>query len=89
MVYLGDKYNLLDASPYLHQKLKNREILDPYPAEQTDATQLYSATNSNDIRLATMERKLFPEHETNKNCVPMSEWQFMSFRKYITRALVH
>lgn len=81
MVYLGDNYNLLSASPYLHRKPKNRNILDPFPAEQTDVTQLYSTANSNDIRLGTMERKFFPEHETDKKCVPMSEWQFMSFRK--------
>lgn len=82
MIYLDGNYNVYDSSPYLHHQMKHRKVLDPYPAEQTDVTQLYDTTNSNDVRLERMERKFFPEHETNANCVPVSDWQFMSFRKY-------
>lgn len=80
MVYLGEKYNIISESPYPNQ-LKHREVYDQYPSEQTDATQLYGSTSSNDVRLKTMERKIFPRHETNRDCVPMSQWQFMSFRE--------
>jgi len=31
--------------------------------------------------MESMERKFFPEHETNKDCVPMSESQTSNFRK--------
>ncbi|KAL3786490.1 hypothetical protein HJC23_010656 [Cyclotella cryptica] len=79
VVYLDDDYNAFATSPYPHDRLKHRKILDSYPAEHTDATQLYGVASSNDILLQTMERKFFPEHETNRNCVPMSEWQLMSF----------
>ena len=51
-------------------------------AEQTDVTQLYDRTSSNDVKVSSsMERRHFPEHETNPECVPMSPWQVESFRK--------
>ncbi|KAL7517548.1 hypothetical protein ACHAWX_002467 [Stephanocyclus meneghinianus] len=79
VVYLDDNYNALATSPYEHYRLRHRRILDSYPTELTDATQLYGIASSNDSRLQTMERKFFPKHETNRNCVPMAEWQLLSF----------
>lgn len=82
MLFLDHNYNVYVSTPYPNNwmKMKHRKILDPYPAEETDVTQLYSVANSNDLRLETMEMKIFPEHETNEDCIPMSKWQFMSFR---------
>lgn len=80
MVYLDDHYSVISESPYSNQP-RHREVYDQYPSEQTDATQFYDSTSSNDVRLKTMERKIFPHHETDRNCVPMSQWQFLSFRK--------
>jgi hypothetical protein len=81
MLYLDAKYNVYVSSPYHLHQIKHRTMLDEYPAEHTDVTQVYDVTSSNDVRLKTMERKFFPEHETNKNCIPMSDWQLLSFRK--------
>ena len=53
-----------------------------YPADFSDVTQLYDTKSSDDVAIArTIERKFFPKHETNEDCVPMSPWQTMSFRK--------
>jgi hypothetical protein len=63
------------------QPVKGRNIVQ-YPAEFSDATQLYGTKDSDDAAvMETMERKFFPEHETNKVCVPMSESQTSNFRK--------
>ena len=63
------------------QPVKGRNIVQ-YPAEFSDATQLYDTKNSDDAAIMeSMERKFFPEHEINKDCVPMSESQKSNFRK--------
>ena len=63
------------------QPVKGRNIVQ-YPAEFSDATQLYGTKDSDDAAvMESMERKFFPEHETNKDCVPMSESQTSNFRK--------
>ncbi len=63
------------------QPAKGRKIVQ-YPAEFSDATQLYGTKDSDDAAIMeSMERKFFPEHETNKDCVPMSESQTSNFRK--------
>ena len=80
MLYLDGNYKVVSSSSWSLPK-KHRKILNDYPTEQTDVTQLYGTASSNDVRLQSMEMKFFPEHETNKNCVPMSKWQLMSFRK--------
>lgn len=46
----------------------------------TDVTQLYDRKDSNDEAIkGSMERKFFPMHETNKDCIPRSSWQSQSF----------
>ena len=63
------------------QPVQGRHIVQ-YPAEFSDATQLYGTKDSDDAAIMeSMERKFFPEHETNKDCVPMSESQTSNFRK--------
>jgi hypothetical protein len=79
VLYLGNSYSLI-TPPYLNYQNRQRKVMDLYPPEFTDVTQLYSSTSSNDVRLQqTMERKFFPEHETDPYCIPMSEWQSNSF----------
>lgn len=82
MLHLDNNYNIRNDSSYYHPT-KSRQMVDVYPAEQTDETQLYSITSSNDVRVQGMEKKFFPMHETNENCIPMSEWQYMTFRKLL------
>ena len=55
-----------------------------YPTEFSDVTQLYDQKGSDDGGIeGTMERKFFPSHETRgSECIPMSPWQRMSFRKF-------
>ena len=63
------------------QPVKGRKIVQ-YSAEFSDATQLYDTKNSDDAAIMeSMERKFFPEHETNKDCVPVSESQKSNYRK--------
>jgi hypothetical protein len=63
------------------QPVKGRNIVQ-YPAEFSDATQLYDTKDSGDAAIMeSMERKFFPEHEINKDCVPISELQKSNFRK--------
>jgi hypothetical protein len=63
------------------QPVVGRKVVQ-YPPEFSDATQLYDTKSSDDILVKeNMERKIFPEHETNEDCVPMSEAQKSSFRK--------
>eukprot|EP00956_Cyclotella_meneghiniana_P043778 scaffold286965_cov93-Cyclotella_meneghiniana.AAC.3 len=81
ILYLDNNYNIRHESPYLHHPTEQRKTVNVYPAEQTDETQLYGTTSSNDVRVQGMEKRFFPMHETNKNCIPMSEWQYMTFRK--------
>ena len=50
-----------------------------YPAEFSDVTQLYDRKDDDEIA-DSVEMKSFPLHETDKDCVPMSPWQTLSFR---------
>lgn len=50
--------------------------IDSYPAPFSDVTQFYSTGNSADPPLSeNMERKIFPQHEVDNDCVPIAEWQ--------------
>ena len=50
-----------------------------YPAKFSDVTQLYDRKDDDEIE-DSVEMKSFPLHETDKDCVPMSPWQTLSFR---------
>ena len=68
-----------DASLF---KLTPSRKITLYPAEFTDVTQLYSVRGSDDSAISgSMELRSFPEHETSKDCVPMSLWHSKSFRE--------
>lgn len=68
-IFLGDRFR-----PILGRKIVQ------YPTEYSDKTQLYHTKSSDDASVSTsMERKIFPNHETNENCVPMSEWQQLTY----------
>ena len=67
------------ASPPLRPTPGGRQ-LTLYPADFSDVTQLYDAKGSDDAAIAgSMERRFFPRHETNADCVPASAWQTQSF----------
>jgi hypothetical protein len=68
MVFLEDHF----------QPVVGRKV-EQYPADLSDPTQLYPTKDSNDV--SSMERIFFPGHETDNDCVPMSESQKASFRK--------
>jgi hypothetical protein len=72
IIFLGDHF----------QPIEDRKV-EQYPAEYSDQTQLYHTKSSDDTSVATkMERKIFPNHEINKDCVPLAEWQQSTFRKF-------
>ena len=49
----------------------------------SDATQIYSLKSSDDTSISsTIERKFFPMHETNEDCIPQSDWQTETYCKY-------
>ena len=70
MVFLEDRF----------QPIWGRKI-EQYPADMSDPTQLYPTEDSNDT--PSMERRFFPGHETDEDCVPMSDSQKASFRKWL------
>ena len=77
IIFLGD-----------HFQPSSRKV-EQYPAEYSDQTQLYHTKSSDDTSVSTkMERKVFPNHETNKNCVPLAEWQQSTFRKFPLAKLI-
>jgi hypothetical protein len=51
---------------------KHHRTLELYPADYTDATQLYGLLDSSDERLKLMEPR---QPYENGECVPMKEWQ--------------
>lgn len=66
-----------------------REI-QVFPSEFTDVTQLYSIKDSEDFEVAsTMERRSFPNHETNEDCSPVSTWQMKSFREFFFASILY
>ena len=78
IIFLGDHF----------QPIEDRKV-EQYPAEYSDQTQLYHTKSSDDTSVATkMERKIFPNHEINKDCVPLAEWQLSTFRKFPLAKLV-
>ena len=79
--FMGDR--LEHASPSFAPVLGRKLVM--YPSEYSDVTQLYDKKSSSDTKISdTMEMKFFPLHETKgDDCVPMSPWQTMSFRKFI------
>jgi hypothetical protein len=50
----------------------NHRLIEQYPSDFTDNTQLYSILDSGDERIATMEMR---EPYEKGECVPMQEWQ--------------
>jgi len=57
---------------------KHKRQVELYPADYSDATQTYPVTDSNDVDSQDdyqMEMRLFPQHESDPDCVPMSDWQ--------------
>lgn len=48
-------------------------IIDLGSAVYSDVTQTYPAVDSSDT--VSMEKRFFPQHETDESCVPMAEWQ--------------
>lgn len=68
--------------PSFQPTIGRRVVL--YAADDfSDVTQLYGIKSSDDEAIAgSIERKFFPMHETNADCVPMSTWQTQSFREY-------
>ncbi len=71
--------NQLDkTTPTFITEVGRRVVL--YPAEFSDVTQLYDRKDDDEIE-DSVEMKSFPLHETDKDCVPMSPWQTLSFRK--------
>ena len=53
-------------------KLQEERIVQQYPSDFTDNTQLYSILDSDDERLSRMERR---EPHSDGECVPMQDWQ--------------
>lgn len=77
IIFLGDHF----------QPIEDRKV-EQYPAEYSDQTQLYHTKSSDDTSVATkMERKIFPNHEINEDCVPLAEWQHATFRKFTSQSL--
>ena len=70
------------STPSLSLSSRHRSVR-VYEAEFTDVTQLYSIKSSDDTAVSSsIERKYFPDHEVNHDCIPMSDWQTLSFREY-------
>ena len=61
----------LDGEPFMAKAL--RTLYRNIP-EFTDVTQTYPYTDSSDFE-GIMERRVFPQHDHDDNCVPMSDWQ--------------
>jgi hypothetical protein len=61
----------LDGLPSSDVLPPNR-VVELYPAEFTDNTQLYSVLDSSDERVATIEMR---EPYVQGECVPMQKWQ--------------
>ena len=77
--FMGERAD--DESPSFQPAPGRTVIL--YPSEFSDVTQFYDTKSSDDSAIAdSIERKFFPMHETNADCVPMSGWQTKSFREY-------
>lgn len=71
IIFLGDHF----------QSIEDRKV-EQYPAVYSDQTQLYHTKSSDDMSVVTkMEKKIFPNHEINEDCVPLAEWQQSTFRK--------
>jgi hypothetical protein len=60
----------LDGEPFT---AKLRTLYRNIP-EFTDITQTYPYTDSSDFE-GIMERRIFPQHDHDDKCVPMSDWQ--------------
>ena len=55
-----------------------KRLVELYPADYSDVTQTYPFIDSNDVDSQDdyqMEMRLFPQHESDPDCVPMSDWQ--------------
>ena len=76
VIYIGD--DLFNKTPPYLQNAGR--IVVPYPAEFSDVTQVYDRKDDEEIS-DSVEMKFFPMHETDADCVPMSPWQTLSFRK--------
>lgn len=77
IIFFGDRFQPVDRK------------IEQYSAEYSDQTQLYHTKSSDDTLTSTkMEKKIFPNHETNKDCVPLAEWQQLAFRKFPSQTLV-
>lgn len=91
IIYLGESSSSPYSTPPTTDKnseeknqnalfhLKLGRTISLYPAEYTDMTQLYPVIDSSDEALLydgyEMEFRTFPHHESDPDCVPMSEWQ--------------
>lgn len=76
MIYIGS--HLKNKTPIFLPEVGRKVLL--YPAEFSDVTQLYDRKDDDEI-LDSVEMKTFPLHETDEDCIPMSPWQTLSFRK--------
>ncbi len=82
------RFGVFEGIGLAFETIPGREI-KIFPAEFTDVTQLYSIKDSEDFEVAsTMERRSFPDHETDKDCSPMSNWQLKSFRELFSLAYI-
>ena len=51
-------------------------MMELNPTPFSDITQTYPFADSHDPEVyGSMELRIFPQHEANKNCIPMSRWQ--------------
>ena len=76
IIFIGNHLN--NKTPSFTAEIGRKVVL--YPAEFSDVTQLYDRKDDDEIA-DSMEMNTFPLHETNDECVPMSPWQTLSFRK--------
>lgn len=74
--------NHIGAQENFKYRSNRVRIIEQFPAEHTDSTQLYPVLTSEDETvLSNMERKTFPDGMIEKpgDCSPMSEWQTIFF----------
>mmetsp|Transcript_50003 Transcript_50003/g.150424 ORF Transcript_50003/g.150424 Transcript_50003/m.150424 type:complete len:294 (+) Transcript_50003:171-1052(+) len=71
-IFIGLSASIL-GQPFRAVRDKRIEL---YSAEYTDVTQSYPDADSLDPPTSeTMERRTFPEHEFDEDCIPMANWQ--------------